>query len=140
RSEAPRRRAARRGDNQPVVTARTAQLLRGSHACAAARAGDARAARASGWFRGDRDSLPERARRTADRARRSGDRVERPPPQRAPVRAARLRARGAYLVVIRIHTFVTHALQTRTTFRPRLSVGGSGGIQFVGRVPREASR
>src|SRR5262249_5371513 len=132
--------AARRRDDQPAVADRAPKLLRGPDARTAPRSGDAGAARSAGGLRGDGDSVPERARGAADRAGRSGDRRERPASQRAPLRAAGLRARGTNDDVIRIHTFATLALQTRTTFQPALSVGGSGGIPFVGREPRDAVR
>src|SRR5262249_1132562 len=135
RGEAQARRAARRGDDQPVVTACAPQLLCGSDARAAAVPGNARAARPSGTVRGDGDSLLERAGGAADRAGRSRDRRERAPPQRAPVRSARLRTRRTYVGVTRAHTFGTNVLQTCTTFRPTLSVGGSGGGPSVGRGP-----
>ena len=48
-------------DDQPALAARAAQLLRRPHARAAARARDARAARAAGGLRGGRDALPQRA-------------------------------------------------------------------------------
>src|SRR5262249_29631203 len=137
RGEARARRAACRRDDQPVVTACAPQLLRGSDARAAAGPRDARAARSSGRVRGDGDSLLERAGGAAHRAGGSRDRRERAPPQRAPVRSARLRTRRTYVGVTRAHTFGTSVWRTRTTFRPTLSVGGSGGVPSVGREPRE---
>ena len=59
--EAPPRRPARRRDDQPALAARAAHLLRRPDARAAARAGDARAARAAGRLPRGRDALPERA-------------------------------------------------------------------------------
>ena len=90
-AEAAPGRAARRGDDQPAVAARAAELLRRPHARAAARPRDAGAARRAGRLPRGRDALPERARRAARDPRRPGDRRQRAPAERAPVRAARLR-------------------------------------------------
>src|SRR5262249_46310995 len=115
--EAQAWRPARRGDDQSAVATRAAELLRGPHARATARARAARAAGALSRVRPGRGEVRERA-RAAGRRRRASC--------RHPLRAARLRDRRETMSHVSCG-FVTNASPTRAVFAGRLDAIGAGG-------------